>query len=308
MPDPAAPTPTPGQSSIIARELGGELPCSRCRYNLQGLSVRAVCPECGTPVRATLLTVVDPRANELQPLFFPRLSAMALMIWSFSALAAALCVWSLRLFGTGWIGLRGLSPGLAAVALTALCGVASAVFIYPHAIRGPRSGAIAAALGTLAFIPLTYLLWLIHVEIDTSQGPAYGDGSFSPRRVWLVLGVHAFLVVITLCLRPNARLLWVRSLLMRTGRVDRQTLIAIAGVVAIAMVGDVLRLLGALTPPATGALLDQIGQLLILVGSLLLLLGLLGLVVDSWRLYPVVVQPPLSIERLLRQDAKGPTP
>src|SRR5262245_48877512 len=82
------------EREAIARELTGDLPCVRCRYNLRGLSVRAPCPECGTPVRATLLAVVDPFAGELQPVSRPRLIVAGLIAWSLGGFGSALCVWA----------------------------------------------------------------------------------------------------------------------------------------------------------------------------------------------------------------------
>ncbi|MHC4415206.1 MAG: hypothetical protein ACYS0G_07980 [Planctomycetota bacterium] len=38
-----------------ARDLaGGEVICSRCGYDLRGLSAAGTCPECGTPVERSL--------------------------------------------------------------------------------------------------------------------------------------------------------------------------------------------------------------------------------------------------------------
>src|SRR3954470_14312241 len=96
---PKAPPPLDAvrAESDIARELTGNLPCVTCRYNLRGLSIKSVCPECGTAVRAAILAAVDPYAPILQPLYAPRLAATGLMLWAGGALAAGLLTWSLRL-------------------------------------------------------------------------------------------------------------------------------------------------------------------------------------------------------------------
>ncbi|MBL8760751.1 MAG: hypothetical protein JNL50_05545, partial [Phycisphaerae bacterium] len=62
MPDPSA------RPELLARELTGDLRCAKCAYNLKGLSVRSVCPECGLAISATLLAKVDPHAAELRPI------------------------------------------------------------------------------------------------------------------------------------------------------------------------------------------------------------------------------------------------
>src|SRR5690606_27754218 len=64
-----------GSGPVIARQLKGDLLCIGCGYNLRGLSIREMCPECGIPVRATILGVIDPMADELAPIPRPRLVA-----------------------------------------------------------------------------------------------------------------------------------------------------------------------------------------------------------------------------------------
>ena len=34
----------------LGLSLLGSLPCITCRYDLKGISIRGVCPECGTPI------------------------------------------------------------------------------------------------------------------------------------------------------------------------------------------------------------------------------------------------------------------
>jgi hypothetical protein len=288
-----------GPSTVLAVELGGDLPCVRCRYNLRGLSIRSVCPECGVPVRATLLAVVDPHASELRPLFAPRLTGMALLVWSVSAMLAAVCTWSMRLAGPSWGGVGGALPAIAVVVLVALSGVGMLGFVRPHAGPVAARGAWFAAIALAAYAVLVWALWHLHVGFDLAGVPAYARGGAAVPRLRLVLVAHVCMAVIALGLRPNARLLWVRSLLMRSGRVDRQTLLAVAAVVGVAIAGDVLRLVATTLSGGPGELLDQVGQLLILVGSVLLTIGLGGIVTDTVRLYGVVVERPLSIEGLL---------
>lgn len=48
-------------------EVNGDLTCANCSYNLRGLLADGRCPECGTPVRDTLLRSED-RSNLVNPL------------------------------------------------------------------------------------------------------------------------------------------------------------------------------------------------------------------------------------------------
>ncbi len=87
---PHPPAPDRGSSGVarLSRELAGDLPCIQCGYNLRGLTVKGMCPECGTSVRATLLAVVDPMAGEFRPISFPRLTAYGMLVWSHAAVAS----------------------------------------------------------------------------------------------------------------------------------------------------------------------------------------------------------------------------
>lgn len=288
------------RGATLATELGGDLPCARCRYNLRGLSIRAVCPECATPVRATLLAVVDPMASELRPVHWPRLTAGGLILWSAAALAAALCVWSLRLGGGRHLPLAEIVVGL-----TALSGVGALALVRPH--EGPmadRNGRLAM-LGVALYASLCGVLWMIHAGADAAGANPYTfDHPPAPRRLVLRLVASGLMLVILLCLRPNARVLAARSLLMRTGRVDRQTMLAMAAVLGLAMLGDALRLLGAANLGAARDLLAQVGVGAVFVASVLFTAGLLGIVVDCVRLAAVIVEPPLTLGQLLGKEER----
>lgn len=44
------------------------LPCARCGYDMRGLAADGDCPECGEPIRLTIIEVVDPAARRLEPI------------------------------------------------------------------------------------------------------------------------------------------------------------------------------------------------------------------------------------------------
>jgi hypothetical protein len=307
--------PAPGQSTIIATELGGDLPCLRCKYNLKGLSIRAVCPECAMPVRATLLAVVDPMASELRPIPRPMLTGLGVVTWSTAALAVSLCMWVARAIET-YFSDAAMNRvvhllGLLIDALTVLSGIGAAALIKPH--DGIRvSSRRAALLGVLMYVPLVLVMWIMNAggELGVFSG---SGGFFSPQGVPPDRGVvriiaDLLMILIVIGLRPNARLLASRSLLMRTGRVDRQTMLVLVWVLGVSIVGELAMLAGRMQslegPLAQGAYLG--GQIIMLVASVLFTLGLVGVVIDCWRMRPVIVESPVSLEGVM--NGKPPAP
>lgn len=308
-PDPAPAPPTGGRAdrppADLARQLTGALPCISCRYDLRGMSVRSVCPECGIPVRATILATVDPYARVLRPLYRPRITAAGLMLWSTAALLAALFTWGLRLADTYAVFADALPPRLPQMALMgaaciALSGIGAMVLIRPHA-GIPVWQTVLAAAGVLATFLLAYLYWRLHGWYDLHHTPPYVAGEASGRaaRSWMRLEITGVLAFIILTLRLNARLLASRSLLLRMGRVDRQTMLAMTAVLGLAAVGDVLHVVADSARGGGLAALDHVADPLIAVASMLLTLGLAGVLIDCRRIAPVLMRPSLSIGEIV---------
>ena len=299
----------------LIRELTGDLPCVRCGYNLRGLSVRTVCPECGASVRATILAVVDPHAGELQPLSMPRLTAVGLLLWAGAAVAVALLTWGMRVSDvvelSGWgVVAHGWAPVVGA-ALIALSGLGAVALIRPHG-QIPGTKIRSACLGVVAYVPLGLLYWRLHGVYDPIRArPYFQLDEADPNRVVLRLLTGAASILIILSLRPNARLLVARSMLLRQGRVDRQALIAMVAALLVAAAGDMLHLTASARGGGGGAIGDLArmgGTFLIAVGSMLLTLGLAGVLVDCVRLVPVILEPAPSLAQVLGRDPRDDRP
>jgi hypothetical protein len=112
------------------------------------------------------------------------------------------------------------------------------------------------------------------------------------------------LLIIVLGLRPNLRLLTARSLVLRMGRVDRQTMIGLAAAILVLASGDLLHIFAARLPLGAGNAAFIMGILLIAVGSMLLTVGIVGVLVDCTRIVPVVLRPPISRQQVLGQDSQ----
>lgn len=298
------------------------MPCVGCGYDLQGLSIVGVCPECGTNVQATLLAVVDPMAEELRPVRFPTLLAMGLVAWGLGGLVAMLAaIWLVapelpELAGkTGYFlasGRSGVSY-LLGFGLT-LSMLGAIPLIEPHVGIKPQAK-LAAIVGVLLYAPA---IGAAVFAPDLSQVSRLGTG-FGGVTLWLpapertLWRLFAWLPVMgsLLCLRPVARTLVARSLVLRTGRVDRQTILAMAAAVGMIVVGDVLAMVAVLASPAHQETATSwaflLGVVVWAMGAVLLIIGLLGSLVDYVLIARAVLRPSPSLRSVLmpQQAAAG---
>ena len=154
-----------------------------------------------------------------------------------------------------------------------------------------------------ATLALAWVFWRIHGRFDMSHvHPYFVADQPAAERTQLRLLSEGLAALAILLLRPNARLLASRSLLLRMGRVDRQTMLAMVLSLAVAGVGDAVHLASAWVPARAAILAASMGNFLIAVGSMLFTVGLAGVVLDCARIAPVLLRPPLSIGRVLHAE------
>ncbi|MBX3389768.1 MAG: hypothetical protein KF691_09980 [Phycisphaeraceae bacterium] len=294
----------PDGQPLLAKELTGDLRCARCKYNLRGLSIRARCPECGMSIRGTILAKVDPHATELQPIYFPRLTSIGLLAWPLCGLFAALCIWCVRaseLAGRpapGWVS-------DAAVIATLLSGLGAIALIKPHA-QIAADGIARAVVGVLLYLPLALAYHIVLTRIDAvSPTPFLALGQLSVERSAVRLICDLLLMIIIACLRPNARLFVHRSMLLRSGKVDRQTMLAMVGALGVVAIGDSIHLVGTQLSGGLEQIAQVLGTVLIAVGSMFLTVGIAGVVVDITRIIPAVLSPPISLESVTDGQFSG---
>lgn len=293
------------EEAHLDRVLSGELPCAVCGYELRGLSIRGRCPECGTPVRATILFRVDPRAKEFRPLIAPKLTANAMMLWSLGGLAAALGFWLTHLLAymRAEMGIAVSTDIARNVTLIAITASWLGALGLIHPIRGGAIRKTAAASGALLAYALLLLATIRLHEHDRTSLIPYIDTSPDAARVTLRAISGAAAIAIILGLRPNVRELVDRCLVLRTGRVARQTLLALALALALGIAGDALHALSLAFQDATEpSVLSNAGTLLIAISGAFILAGLVHAQFDTWHIRKSILAPSPTLEDLISDE------
>lgn len=311
---PAPGVPTPSIEDRLARvELSGSLGCIGCGYDLKGLSIVGSCPECGTAIRATILYRVDPAADEFRPLIMPRVVAWGVRFWAFAALCAAASIWSARLFelaegqrssARSWGTLVAEIP-LWAISVSGLCAL---LMVRP--IRGMRGWKTGRALvGVVLGYAVMLTAYVFILSIDEGKIAPYSLRGPDPaaERAIARLAFSAGTLLAIFGIRPVARELVTRSLALRTKRVDRQTLLAMAFAVGFLMLGDGLWLWGVAAQGTLGTILVISSTVVIAVASVLFTLGVVGATQDAFRIARALERPPPGLRSVLR-DPPPPSP
>ncbi|MFG0305859.1 MAG: hypothetical protein ACF8Q5_06560 [Phycisphaerales bacterium JB040] len=291
----------------IARDLTGDLYCIRCGYNLKGLSITEPCPECAVPVKATVLAVVDPLAEELTPLSTPRLTAAGLLLWPTGAFLAAIAVWLLRAVELTPLGVWMRLPRFwipMACLLLVLSGLGLLPMIRPHRATG-LAASLRVAVAFLLYVPLVWGFWRLHAHLDAINPAPYAsltdpDTTRHAYRLAIVLLAAGILTLV----RHTARGLAARSVIVREGRVDRQPILALIGAFLLTGCGDAFHLLAASTQWVSEDIVQPITVILIALGSVLVTLGLFGLTRDGFRVFPVVAFQPLGLSHILGRSGE----
>lgn len=237
---------------------------------------------------------MDPLAERMPALTFPKLTATALVLWSTTAALACALIWGIRLgelaaAATGRAFYVGSLPELA-VGLILASGVSSVLLVRPH-VGLSRRRCIIAAVGVLAYFPLASFILFMLTRIDpVVRSPYLSLDPTDPQRLGLRLLVGLTLTVILFCLRSNARTLAARSRALRTGRKNRQTLLGMVAAVGVSACGDGIRILGNSLAGLAAEVAQGAGVVLVALGSALLLVGLIASTVDTIRLWPILSQ------------------
>lgn len=282
------------------------LPCAKCGYDIEGLSIPGQCPECGHPILDSIEAAIDPAASALAPPGSPeRRTAWALQL----ACAGLVLVLAI-----------GLRP-----ALRVLLEFTSAGFARPEGFVGRVEsrfgpplewlGLAVALIGALAGLAGLALALPAQRTRALRRARWLGGAGFAitipllllpeVRGAIVLLSVPIAMVLVGIS--PAFRDLGARSKVYRTRRSAKQqihVLLVAAGVAVGAALGGEVLSRGTSEPWVEG-----IGEILFLIAgtsAVLLGIGLAYLAVNAFWVLQAVLRPPPHLEELVDRPDELP--
>ncbi|MBT8486114.1 MAG: hypothetical protein KJO43_11080 [Phycisphaerae bacterium] len=282
---------------VEAAELRRSLPCRKCRYDLRGLAIGGVCPECGLAVVDSVRAAIDPMAGRLPRLTNPRSVGNALL-WLIMCLDAAAIVLTGRALGLRLDALgrphlvemmpRGVVLGAVLVAVAALPAV---VLLAPpreaEGIGVVRRNLWRLGGGLLALAAGAATAWALASELA-----AFAEIEESLLLITLALGIAATM----LPLRGILQTIGERSRQYRTARSERQRAIDMVAAAVGMIAGETVRL--AVRGGDLG-ILATLGGTIAWISALMALIGFGYLTVNAVWIRRALRRPPPTLHELV---------
>jgi hypothetical protein len=284
---------SPIKTDLAGTQVACSLACGRCGYDLRGLPGDGDCPECGEPVRLTIIDVVDPASRRLPPLPRPGLIGTALLFIAaccllavvseilplLSANAGVLPVpQGIAMWGTsrGWFIGSGVFALGGLVSVLPLMGLCRAGLL-----SGCRTGIICAIVGFLSWGTFS-----IVIAVTTLNGE-------DPSIDWSLMAVS--LAFIFVGLRRLVPRLGQRSRAFRQAQGSRQRMNDLLIALAVLVGG---RLLLVWVPADSN--LATLARIIIVLCIALIIIGLLYVLRNTWWIRHALVAPPPLVTDLLK--------
>jgi hypothetical protein len=281
--------------------------CSRCTYDLRGLSADSSCPECGLPIAQTLQHLIDPAASRMPRLRDP-IGVGNALVWLVVCLACAMLLLMLQaaLVWVGYIQPRqtGVLGMAAAHDLTLLSAIMALLGLWSVFKFNPSKGqrvnvavrldVIALGLGLVSWSLLTMVLW---------QRERYW--AFAPvdvehvSMIRLILHILMAMAGITVWVGMQRILFTIgkRSRAYRHAQGGRQGIRPMMAATAAIAVGSAVRLVGVVLLDVEP--LAVMGTVIVWVSMLMLFIGMLYLLINAIWIRQALRYPPPKLETLL---------
>ena len=283
---------------VIKRQLA----CIRCGYDLKSLFADSECPECGEPIRLTIIDTVDPAARRLLPLENPKATGNALVgisVFLFLSVACAVLVLlsnaSEKLPIPNFVRLLEdpiwicISSALAAVAFLSLVPIIR--MCYCGTIQGCRLGIVLTGLGLLSFaILMGASRWILLGSIEY--------GTLITLLFDTILPALALGVTFT-GLRRHVPWLGQRSREFRLAQGSRQRMNDLLAALVFVVIGRT-----SISISQHDSNFATLGMIIMVLCITLILVGLLYLIRNTFWIRSALCSPPPSLQEILRSNTK----
>jgi len=288
----------PISDDLMKMDIALTMPCARCGYDLRGLQADGDCPECGEPIRLTIIETVDPASRRLAPIHRPKIIGNAItgIVTSFT-ISFTLAIIALLIYAPSTLPvpqfLR-VFPISAVVWASAGFGFLSFLFLMPmmrmcqkKELAGCRGGILITGFGLLAWS--TSLLFLILFFFQT----LLEGGPFSMLFDTFIPVISAGLVFSGF--RKLIPRLGLRSRAFRQAQGSRQRMNDLLAALVVVIVGRTL------VETATGnSTLSILGLIIMIMSISLILIGLGYLLRNTLWIRQALITPPPALNELLK--------
>ena len=291
------------QESPIANQLRNmvvnrQLSCARCGYDLKSLSADSNCPECGEPIRLTIIDSVDPASRRLPPIENPFATGNALVgvsVFLFLSVSCAVLVLLSKspsslpipsvirtLNDPIWLCVSSALAGLAFICLTPIMRMCRRGLI-----QGCKLGIALTGLGLLSFaILMGASRWVVLGGVDRSAVLTLLFDSILPL---ISLGI-AFTG-----LRRLVPRLGQRSREFRLAQGSRQRMNDLLAALLFAAIGRIFILIS-----SHDSNLATLGMIIMVLSITLIVVGLIYLIRKTLWIRSALCSPPPSLGQLLK--------
>ncbi len=290
-------TKSPIADNLSQMQVALHLPCARCGYELRELAADGDCPECGEPIRLTIIEVVDPTSRRLSPIHNPRLvgnSIISVVLFFFVAvLLGVLAILSRGPDSLPIPDFHRIFPTHLFVWLSAASGFIALVSLIPimqmcrqSLLVGCRQGLVFTFFGLCMWSLSMVLIVLVILTSDSRTGAV-------TMLFDTCLPVIAAGLVFTGFRRLVPRL-GQRSRAFRQAQGSRQRMNDLLAALVVIIIGRTLLVVSA---PASN--LSLLGLIVMVMSVSLVVIGLGYLLLNTIWIRNSLVSPPPALHGLL---------
>ncbi|MDP7004817.1 MAG: hypothetical protein QF718_01215 [Phycisphaerales bacterium] len=289
---------SPIASDLTQMRVALSLQCSRCGYDIRNLAADGDCPECGKPIRLTIIEVVDPTTQRLEPIHNQKLIANSIFgIVFFYFLSTILAVLVLVTTAPDSLpipdSVRQI-PQTGFMWISSACGFVSLLNLVPI-IKMCKSNKLHGCKQGIAMTFLGLAIWSVSMILIAI---VLLSGQFNTTSVTMILEICVPVIAAALVFSGFRKLvprLGQRSRAFRQAQGSRQRMNDLLAALVVVIIG---RVLIAVSPEESN--LSMFGLIITVMSLTLIVVGLGYLLRNVLWIRKALITPPPALTELLR--------